>query len=197
MLMAVQSAGEWMARIRFIIDGRSGVLVAPLGARLDDAESVVLFVPEESDRSLQVHLSASVIDDWRGSEACDRWLAYHGRAEGGDWHALEPLGYRLGLGRQHVAGGASVVLDADEVKLVNPLHAAEGRLCKIANADRVALGRVAARETGETSPGALCVGVDARGIDIRVPLGILRLDFGIEVHSEAGAEQAIAGVLKG
>jgi hypothetical protein len=191
-LVVAASSGDWTTPIRFIIDGKAGMLVAPVTTPLGEAESVVLFVPDESDRSLQVHVSPRAIPDWRGSEACDRWLAYFGRPEGSTWYTLEPMGYRLGALAQDSGG---LVFDADEVNLVNPLHIAEGRLCKMANADRTPLGRLAARKTGDPAPGALCVGVDPRGFDIRVALGILRVDFDSPAGDEGAAAEALRAAL--
>ncbi len=173
--------------VRYIIDGREGAIIVAPARSLEDAESIVLFAPEERDDAAQVLITPEEIADWRGSEACDRWSAHHGRAPGARWYTCAVAGCRLG----------SEVCDADEVDLRNPLIAAEPRLCRFAMADRARLGALAARVEGRPVPDAVCVGVDHLGLSLRGPLGVLRIEFDSPARAEPEAQAAISRLLSG
>lgn len=173
--------------VRFVLDGREGRVVFALRRPLAEAESVVLFVPDEHEDAVQLLVTPEEIIDWRGSEACDRWAVHHGKADGSRWFACAVAGSRFGR----------AVYDADEIDLRNPLHAAEPRLCKMAASDRAALERLAERRAGGPLPGALCVGVDHLGMVIKGPLGLLRIDFPGAAGAALEAEAFIGALLAG
>jgi hypothetical protein len=186
---ATMQTDDLVEQVRFVVDGRDGSIVLPVHARVLQAEQVVLFVPEESEPdSLQLLVSVREIVDWRSQEVCDKWAAYHGRAVHGRWAALTiDGGWRV---RSEVSG-------AETLWAVNPLLAHEASLCKHCNSDRQAVAAACRRLAGVDVPGALVVGVDIFGLDVRAAHGIIRLDFQRPAETHAEALTQLASVLGG
>ena len=77
---------ERRAEVRFVIDGRTGDLILPtdpgFGGELGGSE-VVLHLPDEIHRDLQLSATVEVIPRPESEESVDRWNAYHAASGGG------------------------------------------------------------------------------------------------------------------
>ncbi len=145
--------------IRTVIDGPSGLLVAPVPHAALHAEELVLAVPEESpDVGEVVSLLARahrIRPDSLGAR--DRWLAAHGQPQWSTWTGFWIDSARIG----------GEVIDGDELDLRNPLHTDEPALLRLLNNDETALARLVRRGTGITPTSPVAVGVDPDGVDVR------------------------------
>jgi hypothetical protein len=181
----VLSTGETIWTIKFIVDSRRGVLVAPLTHHAVDHQDATLYVPDEHESAPQAHVAITPMDVNTNGEAMDRWQAYHGRAEAPVFADLRVLGVRLG----------PAVLDQDECELINPLGTGEFALCKAINAQREKLVSALAR-AGVDEPNPTCVGVDAWGIDARTCIGVVRVAFGVCVSTVEQAQREIERIME-
>lgn len=153
-----------------IIDPASGLVVAPLAESETELESATLFIPEESDRSLQLLVlpgqSARATDG-----DTDRYRAAHG--------APDPIGlYRLKLDGARLGDR---VVDAPDIDLRDPFLTESGAIRRALNANREALTRACSYlkidlgvRPGET---LVALSVDPEGIDLRGPTGLGRYRF--------------------
>jgi hypothetical protein len=179
----VLAAWERVFPVRFVIDA-GGRLIAPLEREAIDAPAGhTLFVPEEADKALQLLLQIEGLGPDPAS--ADRWRAYHGTPRSTRWCAMTIESGRLG----------ALVVDGGELTLVNPLAAAEGGLCRRANADRGALRRGVLRVAGVDVAEPLCVGLDDHGLDVRARFGIVRVRFERAVGSAEDAMRVVDGML--
>ncbi|MBX3380734.1 MAG: hypothetical protein KF805_11625 [Phycisphaeraceae bacterium] len=163
---AVITIDELIVPRNIVIDPASGELVAALPASVDDAESIVLHVPDESSGSLQMMVECRPLDANRDA-ACDRLLIYHGRAEGARFAAMHPI---------------DVKWEVQETKIENffgpsPLASEEPRLCRMLNGDPNALGALLERLSGRATMEPRAVGVDQLGLDVRTRTGLVRIEF--------------------
>lgn len=177
--------GDRLDPVCFVFDPATGNPVTPVHPDALAADSVTLHAPDDGSDSVQVLAAATPIDPTL-HEAADRYLAYFARAPFPRWAMLEIESLRLG----------SIVLDASEVRLPNPLRRAEPGLCKLLNADPARLARLCELETGTAPAAPLCVGVDFYGIDIRARFGIVRLDFPAMVTTPDAARALIDDLLR-
>lgn len=164
----------------FVIDGRLGRVVIPVTRDVVDAEQLVMFVPEERDDAMQLLLDAHEIEP---DSACDRYLAYHGRAPHPHWIAATIDAVRW----------ADSILDGDEFDLRNVLHDAEPALLRVLNADRASLALVCDQSV---SVEPVAVGIDPYGIDVRTRPGLVRVRFDSSVESADDALLRVTELLR-
>ncbi|MBC7773662.1 MAG: hypothetical protein H7210_14300 [Pyrinomonadaceae bacterium] len=158
---------ERASAVRFIRDGKTGRLIAPVEGWMLQQDSGTLVIEQEGSDALE--LLVELVEVSADAEAaCDRWLAHHESSAQRKWCAMTIGGARLG--RQ--------VLDPEDITPINPVHDQEPRLCKLANADRTAFRLGCERAWTKELPESLCVGVDPTGFDIRTRVGMTRLEFG-------------------
>jgi len=163
---AIITVDEVLHRRNIVIDPDTGEFVAALPPSLEDAESVVLHVPDESRESLQLMAECRSLDANRDA-ACDRLLIYHGRAEGAKFVAMRPIDVKWALGTVQI----------ENFLLSNPLAKEEPRLCRLLNADTDALGALVLKLSGRSTIEPKAVGVDALGLDVRTRTGVARVEF--------------------
>ncbi len=177
---------EQVRPVKFVVDGRDGTLVFPIEIGALAGGMVVLCMPDETQHAMQLLLSTSAIEDWRAQEVCDRWQAYHGRPDRSTWcrGAIESAKFMDGM------------VDERFLASPNPLVDVEPKLCKAMNADRERLRRVVAAVTQQACSGALTVGVDAWGMDVRLEFGVQRIPFASPAMSKEEADAALDGLLK-
>lgn len=164
--------GDRPLPVKYVLDPSTGCPVIPLSADGpdaipdEDADSLVIMIPDEGDESLQ--LQCSVVDiDPRTHEAPDRHLIYHGPSHQRRW----------GLLRVQAARVANKVFDALLIVAANPLRTAEPSLCKWANSRKEALAQLAKSRLTGGGDLSVMVGIDPMGIDLRTRFGPQRIDF--------------------
>jgi hypothetical protein len=170
--------------VRVVIDGRSGHLVTPVEPIELRADEMVVFLPRESDDTVQLLCRPEEIGAAK-EEVCDRWGAYHGKTDLRRWARLVIEG---GKRDEWVANGA-------ELAVPSVLRLAEGGLVRLLNADPRALGAACERLARMKVADPLAVGVDPHGVDVRARFGIVRLEFEAAACDEAGATRMIQGIL--
>ncbi|MBN8598505.1 MAG: hypothetical protein J0L78_12615 [Planctomycetes bacterium] len=163
----------------FVIDPSTGEIVASLPPSLNDAEPVVIHIPEESHSSLQIMAEMRALDPNRDA-SCDRLLIYHGRSEGAKIAALRPIDVKWPLGSVQI----------EDFFLTNPLAKDEPRICRMMNSDPGALGSLVLKLSGRSTIEPRVVGVDSMGLDVRTRTGVVR----IEVPVGAAPDQAAATI---
>lgn len=163
-----------------------------------------LAVPDSTSASLHVHVKVVEIDRAR-EPVCDRWLGYHLSMSGRVLCELELVGGKL-ASEEGASGEAWVVMSGSEMTTVMTPIAGEAALRKRANADRDRLRRVCESAMGCELPGAIVVGVDLLGLDVRTSVGPVRMDVeatpgprfvnedGTIVEARTGAEMVEAMV---
>ena len=180
-----------MERVRYVIDGVNGAVVAPVLPSVLRADSIVLCVPDESPEvgpEAQLMLAMEV-SGGEGEHARDRWAAWFGPPRSSTWlHAsIESAKWE---GR----------LIDDAIELASSWAADEAALCRLLNADRVRLQSACERARGRATPGTLAVGVDPSGIDVRTPVSAwpIRVAFGQgQLRSSETAKDFIERWLQG
>ena len=119
------------------------------------------------------------------SASADRWRIYHGSPGQSHWVSASLLAVRFG----------TMVADAEQIDLTNPLAPDEPRLCKKYNTDHDLLGSAARtmdpRATGE----GVLVGVDPMGFDIRTRFDIVRVPFGERLVDAEKADARVHNLL--
>jgi hypothetical protein len=167
-------AAERATPVRFVIDGATGRLVLPVEQWMLDHMDAVIFMPEERNDALQVHVELDATACGAGE---DRWAAYHGAPRLRLWAAARVVGLRR----------EADVCDEREVCAANPLRTAESRLLRVLNAERGALSATCERLAGVCVTDACAVGIDPFGIDVRARFGIVRVEFPAEECGEGGS----------
>lgn len=168
---------------RFVIDGRTGRLVMPATFAVLSAAEHVLFVPQESDDSLQLLLTPREID--ADSEPADRWKAYHGEPRESRWASFRIESGKLGRS----------VYTGEDLEVPNLLAPVEPALCKRVNQNPAALGDLCRERLGVSPEKPLMVGIDPDGIDIRLRFDILRAPFAERATNPAEAAAAVDQLL--
>lgn len=167
---------------RFVLDNAGGrpVLTLPLG--VEEAESIVLHVPDEGIPSLQLLVDLEWLDPNISAHggATDRFLIHHAKAEDSRFAMLKVLDAKWTEGRAAV----------EEIIVANPLASIEPRLCKRLNGDRSRLGAIV-REIGRREVfDPVAVGVDSDGVSVRTRTGLVRVEFD-SARSPSDAEATI------
>lgn len=159
-------ADEVIFARNFVIDPASGELVAALPASVDEAESIVLHVPDESSGSMQLMVECRQLDANRDS-ACDRFLIYHGRAEGARFVAMRPIDVKWAVFETRI----------EDFFRPSELAADEPRLCRQLNEDAHALAGLVKRLSDRATIEPKAVGIDVLGLDVRTRTGLVRVEF--------------------
>jgi len=162
------AVGDRAASIRYVRDGSSGRLIAPVEGWMLSHDCGTLSIEQDRSEPLQLLLELQEISA-DSDAACDRWLAYHQSSFQRRWCAMTIAGARLGF---HV-------LDPEDIIPINPFREAEARRCKLANSDRPAFRAGCEHLWSRSLPEALCVGMDADGLDVRTRVGMTRLEFSL------------------
>ncbi len=151
--------------IRYTFD-ESGHLIAALSRELVSACDALLFIPDQSDTTLEVMVTPEEID--ADSAAADRWKIYHRDSDGRAFARLYIEAAKYG---EHI-------IDGESVTAPNPLATDEPRLCKMMNQEhRDDLRPLCAASAKVDVGDPVMVGVDAFGFDIRARFGIVRVPF--------------------
>jgi hypothetical protein len=179
---------ERVAQVKLIVESSSGRLVMPVEPGFArDGETMLLWLPAESDWDLQASVISRPIDHPESVEAVDRWQAYHGGTSLSTWARFE------------IDGGKTdrAVFSAEDIQRPNPLGRGEYALIKRANADRLVLAGACKNHAATLISDPLCVGADPYGLDVRARFGIIRLEFppGIEASTPERCEREIARLL--
>jgi hypothetical protein len=169
---------------KFVIDGRNGRVVLPAPTDAIEAEELILWLPEERFGAMQALLYGEELEA-EFDEARDRFLAYHGRADQARW---------LTCAIESVRDGAEIY-DGEALTAANAARPVESRLCKLLNADEDRLRTLTARMAGVMPETALAVGVDEDGIDVRVSLGVVRVEFPRRAATPEETEGTVRGLL--
>lgn len=157
----------------FVIDPSTGEIVASLPTSLNDAEPVLVHVPDEAHSSLQIMAEMRVLDPNRDA-SCDRLLIYHGRSEGAKFAALRPIDVKWPLGS----------VEIEDFFLTNPIAKEEPRLCRILNSDPEALAMLVLKLSGKRTIEPRAVGVDSMGLDVRTRTGVVRVEVAVGSASD-------------
>jgi hypothetical protein len=175
--------------IRFVLDGRGGAMVFPLSRPMLELDEFVVFVPDESpdDGGDRLELQVELLTDDAVDEVLrDRHFAYHDRDRGGVWVRAQILAGRFG----------SAIIDGGALAPTNLLAPIESGLCRACNADKPRLAAACFAHRRVRATEVTAVGVDNFGVDVRIALGVLRLEFDAPVHDDPTARAAIARLLE-
>lgn len=188
---------ERRAEVCFVIDGATGEIVLAaepgFGPPAGDERELILHLPDEVARDLQLALTARCIDRPEAEEVVDRWNAYHG-ASGIRPSARAWLRCTIDGGKApHIPGE---VYSGESLTRPNLLRKAEPRLVKLVNADRAALAAICKARARIDVADPLCVGIDPFGLDVRARFGIVRVEFDLEAPTPEQAEACIAAMLE-
>lgn len=154
---------------RFVLDSACGKPVLTLPVGVEDAESIVLHIPDEGVPSLQLLAELEWLDPNLSSHgsATDRLLIHHVKPEDSRFVMLNILDAKWTDGP----------VAADDLIVPNPLASIEPRLCKHLNTDRTRLisivRQIARREVFDP----IAVGVDPDGVTVRSRTGLVRVEF--------------------
>jgi hypothetical protein len=180
---------ERVAEVKFVLEAATRQIVMPVepGFASDDVNSLLLWLPAESDWDMQAVVNPQPIDRPEGSEAVDRWKAYHGTTSLTVWVRGEIEGVKT----------AADVFLIEDVQVPNPLGREEYGLIRRANADRTALAAACKLHAATLVTDPLCVGADPYGIDVRARFGIVRLEFppGIQATTPARCQEEVDRLL--
>jgi hypothetical protein len=189
---------ERRAEVRFVIDGACGDLILPADpgfAGEVGGRDVVLHLPDEIHRDLQLSAAAEPIARPEAEESVDRWQAYHAAAGGGARPAARVwLRCRIDGGKAPHTPGE--VYSGESLTRPNPLRKGEARLIKQTNSDHAALARLCKSRAHVDVADPLCVGIDPYGLDIRARFGIVRIEFDLEAASIEQAEACVRSMLE-
>ncbi|MFZ4574285.1 MAG: hypothetical protein ACOYN0_07790 [Phycisphaerales bacterium] len=172
-LSGVLRSDESFNPIRFVIDPRTGCPAAPLPSEAFDASSWSLYLPDDSPLSVQLTVTLQEVDPLN-HDAADRWMAYFGRPKTPRFAVL-PIDF---------CKVRDEALDGDEVRLVHPFRSRESALLRELAGSSEQLARACTALTGLQHPEAKAVGIDPYGVDVRVGLGVIRLEFKGDAQTE-------------
>jgi hypothetical protein len=161
------SFGEHVRPVKFIIDNDDGRIICPvMSAALEEPE-LVLFIPEESDESLQLLLGAEEIDEKDHALSIDRWMAHHGEPDDIYWVACWIDAARHG---PHV-------IDGDAMMGGNVLKGSEAATCRRLNNAKDDLRALCSRFGKMDVEDPVCVGVTPRGLSVRTRFDVIFVPF--------------------
>ena len=183
-LDGVLRADEDFARVRIVIDPGTGWPACPMATEVLDAGSWSLYLPEDDPEFVQLTVTPREVDP-QNHDAADRWMAYYGRPKFARFAVLEVNTYKR----------LDEAYDGDEVRLVHPFRKGEGAILKELTARTDDLRRACEAVTKLAHPEVRAVGVDPFGIDVRVGLGVMRLEFPSPAFDAEQARERVGGVL--
>ncbi len=172
-----------------IVVAPDGALVMPAMVAMLRSVDTTLYLPDEGDASMHMHVTLEEIED-RGEHAalCDRWRIYHG----------DPPDVRWAMVRIDAVRFDGLFIDGEAMHRPNPLAKLEAGLCKRLNAERTDDIRTACRLRNEiVLERPIVVGVDPFGFDVRGTFDVVRLESPIVLASERDVMQAIAELVAG
>jgi hypothetical protein len=181
---------EHVRPIEYVIDPRSGRLVAPLMVAMIRAGDTVLFVPAMRDGAMEVQVTIEPFDEHGPDGACaDRWRIHHG----------DPPDVRWGMLAIDAARHDGHVIDGEALQRPNAIAGVEARLCRWLNTERrAALPALCRRFAGtEVADDALVVAVDPLGLDVRARFDVVRVPAPEELTTEADARRVIEAMIAG
>jgi hypothetical protein len=179
---------EHVRPIEYVIDPRSGRLVAPLMVAMIRAGDTVLFIPGMREGAMEVQVTIEPFEERGPDGACaDRWRIHHG----------DPPDVRWGMLSIDAARHDGCVVDGEALQRPNPLADAEARLCKWLNTERrFALPALCRRFADiEVADDALVVAIDPIGLDVRARFDVVRVPAPREMATEADARQVIEAMI--
>lgn len=176
--------------VRFVVDQLTGFPVLPVRADVFAAEDLILFIPDEAEDALQLLVEATELDPNREA-ACDRFIAYHGAAQGVEGRARSARWARLTVTTAKIAG----VVD-DGACSSNAIGDDEPALCKWLNTTLGAASRIVKGLSSTPEDDLTVVGVDQFGVDVRARADIVRVEFPTQATSAAAARRMIEAIIK-
>lgn len=172
-----------------IVIAPDGTIAMPAMVAMLRSVDLTLYLPDEEDSSMHMHVSLEEIED-RGEHAalCDRWRIYHG----------EPPDVRWATVRIDAARFDGLFIDGEGLHRPNPLGAIGASLCKRLNAERTDDIRKACERHNEiVIERPIVVGVDPFGFDVRGTFDIIRLESPIVLERERDVFQALDELVAG
>jgi hypothetical protein len=150
-----------------VVFAPNGRIVAPVMVAMIEAADTVLFLPDESEDSMQIQVTLTPFEEeGEGGALADRWRIYHGDPQDVHWAYLFVDAARY----------ESAVIDGDGLMRENPLSDDEARFCKAINdGRREDLHRIVRSAAGLTIDDPLLVGVDPFGFDVRGRFKVYRV----------------------
>lgn len=149
-------------------------------------------VPDEHEASVHLHVALAPLTDQQAGADGDRWRGYHGAAHpSGAWLEAAVVAARV-----PGPGPSTTVVAGEELDLSNPLGPVAGAMLRLANADRATLARATSRATGravELADEPVAVGVDPRGLHVRVRGGVLRVALSLDPSLDFARDQGESG----
>lgn len=167
----------------FVTEAETGKLVMPVPEACFFAHEHIFFVPEEAEDALQLLLSPERIEECL---LTDVWHMYHGEPEQIRWASCYVDAAKL----------MPWVFDGDALMLTDRLAGEVPWLTKALNDDRAALARATAASIGRDVDEARGVGVDERGVYVRVRFGVVRLEFDTPATTGQDAHERITALLE-
>lgn len=167
---AVVSAGERFDPVQLVVDPAVGAPVLRAPRDLFDVDTLSLHLPGDEPGALHVFGTLARADD-PADLAADLLLAYHGPpiARTIPWATA-----RLTITH---ARRADDIIDADALLDPHPWPKAAAALRRELNADPARLTLLLRSGWSISCARPLCVGVDARGMDVRIDLGPVRCEW--------------------
>lgn len=175
-----------------IVTSPDGRLVAPVMVAMLRSFDTVLFLPDDSEASLQLQVTLEELAEHGPlGHLCDRWQAYHG----------SPPDVRWALMAIDAAKFEGQFVDGAALTRPNPLAEDEARLCREFNRRETAGD---GRPTGFDLLRSACnahlalrlespvlVGVDPLGFDVRGTFEVYRLEAPLEMQSAEDVRRAL------
>jgi len=176
--------GEFTENLKYVLDHRSEP-IAPIVPAMISSFDAILFIPDQTDISLEIMVTPEEIDI--ESEDVDRWRIYHGEPKHNLFARFYIEAIKYG---EHVIDGESFAHE-------HPLLAAEPGVCKHMNADHQEDLRVLCRHFAHVDvERPMMVGLDPYGIDVRAKFGIVRVEFEAEVATREAAKSTLIDMTK-
>jgi len=168
--------GEHTKDVSYVICP-DGLLVIPAMVAMLQPSDTLLFVPEYMEDCMEIHVSLSQFTaEGKNGARADRWQVYHGEPPDVQWAMLD-----IDAARFH-----EMFIDGDGLCRENPLASEEPAICKELNTNKQDKLRVLCKtKTNVDVTNPTVVGVDALGIDVRAPFGIVRVPSNAPLESPA------------
>ena len=157
--------GENNIDVSYVIipDGR--LVISAMVAMLQPCNTV-MYIPEYAEGCMEMHVSLEqFLESGNEGAFADRWQVYHGDPPDTQWAFVD-----IDAARFH-----EMFVDGEALQRENRLASVESKLCKQLNANQETLRTVCKAKTGVEVTDPVAVGVDALGVDVRAPFGIIRI----------------------
>tara|TARA_X000000368_G_scaffold400396_1_gene372227 strand:- start:784 stop:1401 length:618 start_codon:yes stop_codon:yes gene_type:complete len=154
-----------MHDVDYIITYDGRLVISVMVAMLQPCDTV-MFVPEYVNDCMEMHVSLTQFTEVGiGGYWADRWQVYHGEPPDVQWAYVE-----IDAVRFH-----ETFIDGEAVPQAHAFSDDENALCKILNLHLDQVKCICTEVTGVKVAAPFVVGVDALGVDIRAPFGIVRI----------------------